>query len=73
MGSYHRLLRRLLTASLEGAVVGVVLTTAVVGGAFALGRQDILQHPALPIMIVAVGALGLMLTGRLSRKTFEDR
>ncbi|MEO1658232.1 MAG: hypothetical protein AAFR65_10945 [Pseudomonadota bacterium] len=73
MGPDLRFLRRVLTASLEGALVGIVLTTAVVGGAFILGFEQALAHPALPIVIVVIGALGMVLTGRLSRKTFEDR
>ena len=73
MGPGLRFFRRLVIASIEGALVGIVLTCAVVGGAFALGRPEILQSAALPIIIVVVGAVGMVLTGRLSRETFEDR
>ncbi|MEO1042657.1 MAG: hypothetical protein AAFX52_10225 [Pseudomonadota bacterium] len=71
--STYRLASKVLIASVEGAVIGVVLTTIVVGLMHLLGFRGVLEHPALPFVIFFVGALGMVLTGRLSRKTFDDR
>ena len=58
---------------MEGAVVGILLTTAVAVFAFLFGWEGVLSQPWLPFILVGVGALGMVLTGRLSLSTFDDR
>ncbi|MEM6914520.1 MAG: hypothetical protein AAF511_11150, partial [Pseudomonadota bacterium] len=62
--STARLALKVLIASMEGAMIGVVLTTVIVGAMSLLGFQGVLQHPALPFLIIIIGAVGMIATGR---------
>lgn len=60
-------------AMIEGVVTAILFSAAVLIVGSMLGMQDRLAGSNTSLIIAVCGGLGLLLSGRLSVKTFDDR
>jgi hypothetical protein len=64
---------KLLRAMVEGVVTAILFGTAVLVSGSLLGMQAKLAGEGTSLIIAGCGALGLLLSGRLSLRSFDDR